>query len=161
MTHLNFRKAARADVAMLIDFIRALASHERRPEAATVTDASLEQLLFGESKLADAYIGFVDEKAAAFAVVAQRFSSFKGERSLYLEDMLIVDDYRGQGLGTQLFAFVADLAVSGGYSGLNWSALDDNDVAIGFYNHIKAEEETGVLHFSMDAEKLQQYLENM
>lgn len=161
MAHLNFRKATCIDVAILIDFIRKLAAHERRPEVATITEASLEQLLFGEDSLADAYVGFVAGKAAAFAIIAQRFSSFRGERSLYLEDMLIDDEYRGLGLGTQLFAFIAELVVSGGYSGLSWSALDDNDVAIGFYNHIKAEEETGVLHFSMDAEKLQQYLENV
>ena len=160
MTRLDFRKATQADAETLVEFIKALAAHEGRPEAATLSLNDLGPLLFDECKIADAYLGFVGGQVAGFVIVSERFSSFNGKRSLYLDDMLLVDTFRGQGLGGQLFAFVADLAVKGNYSGLNWSAVAGNDIAIGFYNHIKAESEKDVLHFSMTAPKLKQLLES-
>ena len=74
--------------------------------------------------------------------------------------MLVLDKFRGHGCGGQVFAFVANLAISEGFSGLEWSALDDNDIAIGFYDHIKAQRESGVLHFSMSLSELKAFTES-
>lgn len=158
---LTFKQATSDDLTLLISFIRVLAAHEGRPEVATVTEDGLSGLLFGDNALAEAYLGFADGASAAFLIVAERFSSFLGTRSLYLEDMLVLDKYRGEGLGKQAFAFAANLALSRGYSKLEWSALDDNDVAIGFYDHINAERKNGVLHFSMSKPQMKLLTESV
>lgn len=153
-----FKKAKAIDAVKVIEFIRDLALHEGRPETATVTEANLKNLLFGDERLADAYLGYLDDRAVAFAIVAERFSSFRGTRKLYIEDMLIHADRRGAGLGKKLFTFLAQEAISRGCVGLEWSALDNNDVAIGFYTYLNASQEHGVLHYSMTGEQLEKLI---
>ena len=146
---LTIRAAKPMDAAILCEFISELAAHEGRPELATISPATLQSLLFGGRALASAYLGYVDENCAGYAIVAERFSSFRGTRYLYIEDMLVRPAYRGGGTGKQFLAFLAKQAVALGCERMEWSALDDNDLALGFYDHLGAEREGGVVHFSL------------
>jgi len=149
-THqLKIRTALPADAAIICEFIVELAAHEGRPELATITPDCLRGLLFGDRALAEAHLGYVGGKCVAFAIVAERFSSFRGTRLLYVEDMLVLREYRGGGTGKQFWAFLARRAEELGCERMEWSALDDNDVALGFYDRMEAERERGVVHFSL------------
>lgn len=134
---------------MLQDFIKDLAAHEGRPELATVSVAKLEALLFGPEALGRAYLVVQDGAFIAYSIVAERFSSFRGTRVLYIEDMLVRPAFQGGGTGKKLLSFLAGQAISLGCERLEWSALDNNDSALGFYDHIGAAREEGVVHFSL------------
>ncbi len=146
---LKIRGAMPADAAVLCEFIAELAAHEGRPKLATITPDCLQGLLFGDRAIAEAYLGYVGGKCVAYAIVAERFSSFRGTRLLYIEDMLVRREYRGGGTGKQFLAFLARRAAGLGCERMEWSALDGNDVALGFYDHLGAEREDGVVHFSL------------
>lgn len=146
------RAAEPADADVLCDFIAELAAHEGRPELATIDRITMQALLFGERALANAYLGYIGKHYAAYAIVVEGFSSFRGTRYLYIEDMLVRPEYRGGGTGKQFLAFLARQAMAMGCERMEWSALADNDVALGFYDHLGAEREHGVVHFSLRGE---------
>lgn len=156
---MHIRPAVETDLPVLVEFISELAAHEGRPELATITESVLSSLLFGEHALGRAFIGEVDEQTAAYAIVAERFTSFRGTRYLYVEDMLIRPAFRKGGAGKKFFAFLAKTALGMGCDRLEWSALDDNDIALGFYDHLNATRETGVVHFSLGQDGMAKLLE--
>ena len=156
---LKIRPATETDLALLVTFIGELADHEGRPEIATINEETLSSLLFGNRALGLAFIGEVDGETAAYAIVAERFSSFRGTRFLYIEDMLVRQSFRKGGAGKQFLTFLARVAVERGLNRLEWSALDNNDVALGFYDHIGAERETGSVHFSLGHDAMIKFLE--
>lgn len=156
---IQFRAAAEKDTDILIGFIRKLAVHEGRPEAATVTGKVLDSLLYGDRALAKAYLAEDGNMAVAFAITAERFSSFRGTRVLYLEDMFVLPSHRKFGVGKRMLAFLAGQAARTGCERMEWSALSDNDVALGFYDHLGAERETGVVHYSTSPMLMQQLLD--
>lgn len=155
---LSVRMAQPDDLTMLVNFVKKLATHEGRPDTATLTEESLSPILFGERKLADAFLMFHAEKVKAFALVTERFSSFRTRRYLYIEDMLVLPSERGLGLGKAMIGFLGRRALEIGGYGLEWSALDDNESALGFYEKIGAAVETGVIHYEMKDERLQNLL---
>lgn len=150
---MTIRAAKPSDAAVLCEFISELAAHEGRPELATISPSTLQSLLFGDRALASAYLGYVGANFTGYAIVAERFSSFRGTRYLYIEDMLVRPEYRGGGTGKQFLAFLARQAAAQGCERMEWSALDNNDVALGFYDHLGAQREGGVVHFSLRGEK--------
>ncbi len=157
-TPFSVRPAVEADIPLLVNFIGELAAHEGRPALATIDNGTLKTLLFGPKALGQAYVADVGEHAAAYAIVAERFSSFRGTRYLYIEDMLVRPAFRGGGTGRKLLGFLAQLAIAMGCERLEWSALDNNDIALGFYDHLQAEREQGVVHFSLRGAALEKLL---
>jgi GNAT superfamily N-acetyltransferase len=136
----EFRVAAagEGDVAVLLDMTRRLAEYEKVPQAVLATEASLRESLFGARPWAEAAIGYAAGKPAGMAVFFHTFSTFVGRPGLYLEDIFVEEPWRGRGLGKALMAYVAALAVERGCGRLEWSVLDWNEPAIGFYRKLKA-----------------------
>lgn len=161
MTEFSIRAATADDAEVLIEFIRELAAHEGRPDVATIDPVTLNQLLYGPKALGEAFLGYVDAAPAAYLIVAERFSSFRGTRVLYIEDMLVRDAFRGAGIGKKLFVHAAAIAVLKGCDRLEWSALDDNEEALGFYQHLGAVRETGVAHFTMPQTSMRKLVESL
>lgn len=159
VAHLAFRPATPDDLPEIVAFIGELAAHEGRPEIATIDTDTLSGLLFGSRALGRAYLGLMGEEVAAYAIVAERFASFRGTRYLYIEDMLVRQRFRGGGAGRLLLAFLAREAQAMGCERLEWSALENNDIALGFYDHLDAEREDGVVHFSLGGASLRKLLE--
>ncbi len=156
---IQFRTATPSDVSMLIDFIQALAAHEGRPEIATISPDALTGLLFGDRALATAYLVETQAGVVAYAIVAERFSSFRGTRLLYIEDMLVVPEARKSGVGKRLLSFLAQKAAGLDCERLEWSALANNDIANDFYDHLGARRETGVIHYSTTPALMQKLME--
>ena len=135
---ITLRAADRADIPQILDFIRGLAEYEKLAHQAVATPALLETHLFGEHSSAEVVIAEADGEPAGFALFFRSFSTFLGKPGLYLEDLFVLPDYRGLGLGKRLMVHLAQLAVSRGYGRFEWSVLDWNEPAIRFYRSLGA-----------------------
>lgn len=132
------RPATRADIPLILELIHALAEYEREPDAVEATEDLLEEQLFGERPGAEVIIAEVDGQGAGFALFFHNFSTWRGRRGLYLEDLFVRPEFRGLGLGRALMIHLAKLAVQRGCGRFEWSVLDWNTPAIDFYRSLGA-----------------------
>jgi len=132
------RPATAADVPTILRFVRDLATFEREPDAVAATEAKLHDALFGPAPAAEAVIAEADGQAQGFALFFHNFSTWTGRRGLYLEDLYVTPDARGQGVGTALLRHLAGIAVARGCGRFEWSVLDWNADAIAFYRQMGA-----------------------
>lgn len=135
---LSIRPAVVEDVTLIRALIAELAVYEKLSDAAVATDDDLRAQLFAATPAAEVLIGEVDGEAAGFALFFHTFSTFLGKRGLYLEDLFVRPQFRGFGLGRQLMATLARIAVQRGCGRFEWSVLDWNTPAIGFYRALGA-----------------------
>lgn len=133
------RDALPADVEVIHDFIRQLAAYENEPDAVRMTPAELREALFGPKKRAEAVLAVEAEEPLGFAIWFESFNTWTGKPGLYVEDVFVKPQARGQGIGAALFAYLAKLAVARGCQRLEWLVLDWNVSAIGFYKRLGAE----------------------
>lgn len=102
------------------------------------TEDGLRRALFGSRPFAEVVLGYMDLEPVGFALFFHNFSTFRGAPGLYLEDLFVEPEWRGQGVGRKLLAHLAALAVARGCHRLEWSVLDWNERAIAFYERAGA-----------------------
>jgi GNAT superfamily N-acetyltransferase len=127
------------DIGELLRLIRALADYERLSQAVVATAELLHESLFGERAVGAALLARADGRAVGMAIYFANLSTFLGRSGIYLEDLFVEPDYRGRGIGRALLQQVARIAVARGCRRMEWSALDWNAPAIGFYKHVGAQ----------------------
>ncbi|HAX76571.1 MAG TPA: GNAT family N-acetyltransferase [Cyanobacteria bacterium UBA11372] len=132
------RPATPSDVPVLFDLIVALAEYEKLSHAVTGSPASLEEHLFGKRTYAEAILAELEGQAVGFALFFHNYSTFLTKPGIYLEDIFVLPQYRGQGIGKALLSYIAKLAVERGCGRLEWSVLDWNSPAIAFYQRMGA-----------------------
>lgn len=135
---VDIRPAVENDVPLVLSFIRELAEYEKLSQQVTATESSLRQHLFGPHPAAEVIIATLDHDPAGFALFFQNFSTFVGRPGVYLEDLFVRAHARGAGVGRALLREVARTAVSRRCGRLEWSVLDWNEPAIGFYRKLGA-----------------------
>ena len=135
---LSIRPATPADLPLIAELIRALADYEKLAHEVCFDDATLAAKLFGPRPYAEVIIGEVDGSAQGFALFFHNFSTFEGRPGVYLEDLFVRPAARGSGLGKALLAELARIAVERDCARLEWSVLDWNEPAIGFYKALGA-----------------------
>jgi len=128
-----------ADVAAIYDLIHALADYEKLAHEVTGSAADLQQHLFGDRPYAEALIARVNDQPVGFALFFHNYSTFLMQPGIYLEDLFVLPDYRGQGIGKALLRSVGQVAVERGCGRLDWNVLDWNSPAIAFYQRMGAE----------------------
>ncbi len=146
MTHTSeisftIEPARPSDVADLHQLIGELADYERLTHLCVSTPADLDAALFGERPVAEALIARLEansQVAAGFALFFHTYSTFLGRRSLWLEDLFVRPHFRGAGLGRRLLTTLAATAQQRGCGRFEWSVLDWNENAIGFYESLGA-----------------------
>jgi GNAT superfamily N-acetyltransferase len=153
---LSVRPAVPADVPLLLEMARGLAVYERLPNAVTATEADLHKHLFGPKPAAEAAIGCVGEVPAGMVVFFNTFSTFVGQPGIYLEDIYVDEPWRGHGLGRVLMQYVAKLSVARGCGRFEWSVLDWNAPAIGFYEKLGARPQADWTMYRLQGEALRQ-----
>jgi GNAT superfamily N-acetyltransferase len=136
---ITVRAAVPADVPIILRFIRELAEYERAPQEAVARPQLLHDALFSARPACEAFMGELDGTPEGFALFFHNFSTWKGKRGLYLEDLYITPAARGKGLGKALFVAVAKVAVERGCPRLEWNVLDWNEPALQFYRSLGAE----------------------
>ena len=135
---LSIRPATPADLPLIAELIRALAAYEKLAGEVRFDEATLGEKLFGPRLYAEVLIGEVDGEAQGFALFFHNFSTFEGRPGIYLEDLFVRPEARGEGLGNALLAALARLAVERGCARLEWWVLDWNEPSIGFYKSLGA-----------------------
>ena len=132
MNNLTFRAAQREDAQKILFFIRELAKYERMEDDVVATPALLEEWIF-EKKKAEVIFPMVDGEEVGFALFFHNFSTFLGRAGLYLEDLFILEAYRGKGYGKATLRELARIALERGCGRLEWCCLDWNRPSIDFY----------------------------
>jgi GNAT superfamily N-acetyltransferase len=135
----RIRPATRADAALILGFIRELAEYEKLLHEVKATPADIEQQLFGPKPAAECVVAELDGKPAGFALFFHNFSTFLAKPGLYLEDLYVKPELRGKGVGKQLLAHLAALALQRDCGRFEWAVLDWNAPAIEFYQNLGAE----------------------
>src|ERR1039457_4374139 len=121
------RKATKADVPQIFTFFRALAEYEHVPPAAVhATEEGIERDGFGENPLFRCLLAEQDGKPAGFAIYQYNYSTFDGQMALHIEDLYVVPEIRGMGIGRELLSYAAAIAVENGSRRLQWEVLDWN-----------------------------------
>ena len=135
---LRIRAAEVADVPVVAELIRGLARFEKLEHEVVMTEELLATGLFGEHRYAEVALAEEDGVPVGFALFFHNFSTFLGRPGIYLEDLFVVPEHRGRGIGRTLLAHLAHLAVERGCGRLEWAVLDWNRDAIGFYERLGA-----------------------
>lgn len=135
---LMIRFATVADTATILGFIQELAAYEKLSHQVVADEAALRATLFGARPAAEVLIAEVAGAPVGFALFFQNYSTFLARPGIYLEDLFVQPAARGLGVGAALLAALARLAVERDYGRFEWSVLDWNEPALGFYRSLGA-----------------------
>ncbi len=154
------RAATAADAAQILAFIRALAVYERAPDAVVATEEGLVRDGFGPNPFYQCLIAEHDGRPAGFALYFFNYSTWVGRPGIYLEDLFVLPELRGKGIGKALLKRVAAVAVQKGCQRLQWEVLDWNTPAIDFYRAMGAEFLDEWRNVRLDGEAIKQLAES-
>jgi len=127
---LTVRRARPGDAAMILALIRGLAAYERLSHEVKASTAQLRQHGFGRRRYFETLICQRDRQPIGFALYFFTYSTFVGRPSLYLEDLFVVPEERGQGAGRMLLGALARIAIARGCGRMEWAVLHWNRPAI-------------------------------
>lgn len=140
MGEVKIRPAGPADVTQIVALIRALAEYEKAsPGALRLTDELMREALFGPNPSVEGLVAEVSGEMAGYALYFHNFSSWRGQRGLFLEDLFVRAELRGKGIGKALLTELKRIARERGCARIEWIVLDWNQTAIDFYKSMGAE----------------------
>jgi GNAT superfamily N-acetyltransferase len=152
---LSIRPAQPADVPVVADLIRQLARFEKLEHEVVLTEDLLTAGLFGARPYAEAVLAEEDGHPIGFALFFHNFSTFLARPGIYLEDLFVLPEHRGRGVGRALLAHLAHLAVERGCGRLEWAVLNWNRDAIVFYERLGARANSEWTVYRLAGEALQ------
>src|SRR2546423_14619730 len=138
LSDLRIGPATEREVPVLLALIKALAEYERMARDVIADEALVHASFFGTLPSAEAVIARVGGEPVGFAVWFHNHSTFLGRRGLYLEDLFVVPEWRGRGIGRALLVHLARIAVERECGRMEWSVLNWNEPAIKFYRSLDA-----------------------
>ena len=138
MASIRIVPAQVTDVPVILGMIKALAEYEQLTHEVTATEDDLRQSLFGPRPAGEVVLAYAGDVPIGFALFFHNFSTFLGRHGLYLEDLFVVPEWRGKGVGKQLLAHIAAIAESRKCGRMEWAVLDWNESAIAFYRRMGA-----------------------
>ena len=134
---IRIHDATEDDAPLILRFIQGLAEYERLPIIAD--ESSVREMVRQPEPRTHVLIAYCDNQPAGFALWFHNYSTFVGRPGLYLEDLFVFPEWRGRGVGRQLLAHLAQTAVSRRCGRMEWSVLNWNESAIGFYQKLGAQ----------------------
>ena len=135
---IEIRKAEKHDVPLILEFIRELATYERLRDSCVASEENLRATLFSNKPDAEVIFASIAGKEVGFALFFHNYSTFLAQRGLFLEDLFVLPDARGEGVGYALLSALAKIALERNCGRLEWNVLDWNQLAIDFYKRIGA-----------------------
>ncbi|HEU5001509.1 MAG TPA: GNAT family N-acetyltransferase [Actinomycetota bacterium] len=136
---LAVRPAVPPDCPRLVGLVRELATYEQAADRVLLTEESLAATLFAPDPKVFVHVAELDGDVVGMALWFLTFSTWRACHGIWLEDLIVTTPARGRGAGRALLAHLAGVAEAAGYARVEWSVLDWNDPAIGFYRHLGAE----------------------
>jgi GNAT superfamily N-acetyltransferase len=138
MGGIQIIEAREEDVPEILRMIQGLAEYEKLTHVCTATEEQLRRTLFGPRPGAEVLLAKSDESCVGFALFFSNYSTFLAKPGMYLEDLFVKPEARGQGVGLALLKQLAAIARERDYGRVEWSVLDWNEPAIGFYKKLGA-----------------------
>ena len=135
---LTIRMARPGEAGLVFDFIRKLADYEKLSHEVEASEADIHEAFFGATPRCYCDLAFWNGAAVGFALWFYNFSTFKGRAGIYLEDLFVDPERRGNGIGKALLKHLARRCVSEGLPRLQWWVLDWNAPSIEFYKSLGA-----------------------
>ena len=136
---LSIRPAGEADVPAILALIRALAEYGHAASGAVaITEALLREAMFGSPRTVEVLLASVGQEIAGFAMFFHNFSSWRGRRGIFLEDLFVHPEMRRRGVGRALLAELARIALRRNCARIEWLVVDWNQPAIDFYRSLGA-----------------------
>lgn len=135
--NLKIRETTEEDCSLILSLIKEIAEYEKMSDQVVATEESLKESIF-KNKRAETVVIELDEKAVGYALYFYNFSTFIGKSGLYLEDIFIKKEFRGKGIGKEVFKFLGKKAKEEGCKRMEWSCLDWNEPSIKFYKSLGA-----------------------
>jgi len=135
---VQIRPGLLEDVPLIAELIQALARYEKLEHEVVMTEEKLTTHLFGERRYAETLIAEDGDQPVGFALFFHSFSTFLAQPGLYLEDLFVVPERRGAGIGRALLERLAQVAIDRGCGRLEWAVLNWNQDAIRFYERLGA-----------------------
>jgi GNAT superfamily N-acetyltransferase len=154
MISSTVRPATPTDCPEVFELIKELAVYEKAPDEVEITVQQLEEDAFGENPVVEILVADKAGKIVGAALTYLKYSTWKG-RSLHLEDLVVNQEERGRGIGTQLFKAVINLCKERNYARMEWMVLDWNTDAIGFYDKYRTQYLDGWTDCRLTREQLQ------
>ena len=139
MEEFIIRPAEITQASIILDFIKKLAEYEELSHEVTATVSDLKNSLFSVDSNAEAILGYLNGHPVAFAIYFHNYSTFLGKKGLYLEDLFVLPEFRGKGIGKKMLKYLANIAIERDCGRFEWSVLDWNEPAIKFYKSLGAE----------------------
>ena len=150
----TIRPARPGDEHDILRLVQALADYEREPDAVETTAGDLRDHLFAEVPHVFAHVAELDGRIVGIAVWFLNFSTWKGRHGIYLEDLFVDPGARGDGVARALLLALAAEAEARGCARMEWSVLDWNELAKGFYRRIGARANDGWEPWRLDGDAL-------
>jgi ribosomal protein S18 acetylase RimI-like enzyme len=134
---IEIRRAGKEDCGAMLELIKELAVYEKAPDEVTVNFDHFVESGFGENPVWWAFVAEAKQKVVGFALYYIRYSTWKGQR-MYLEDILVNEEFRGKGIGKLLFDRLIAEAKEKKWNGMVWQVLEWNEPAINFYKKFES-----------------------
>ena len=150
----QLRDARREDAAELLRLIRDLARYEKAEDQVETDEAQLAATLFDPGATAHAIVAERDGRLVGMAIYFFNYSTWQGRNGLYLEDLFVEPEQRGEGIGKALLARLAVVAVEQGCGRFEWSVLDWNTPAIAFYESLGARAQSEWIRYRLEGAAL-------
>jgi GNAT superfamily N-acetyltransferase len=151
---LEIRAAKSEEVSDILFFIRELAEYEKLSHEVEATEERLRDSLFGESRNAEVVFAIKEGRKVGFALFFKSYSTFLGKDGIYLEDLFVLKEFRGQGYGKSLLGHLANEVIRRDFGRLEWSVLDWNKPSIEFYESLGAKKMEGWSTYRLVGEEL-------
>lgn len=147
---IQIRRANPDDSLVLIYLIRELARYEKEEQSVKVSASELEYQMQQDNPPFQCLLAEADGVPIGFALYFFAYSTWEGKQTLYLEDLYVSAEFRGTGAGAKLMSRLAEIASENDCARFEWSVLDWNEQAIGFYNRIGARPVAGWTRYRVD-----------
>lgn len=157
MGDVTFRFAQREDTALIMEFIRGLAEHEKEKEKVIATEELLEEWLF-EKERAEVLFALADGQEVGFALFFESFATYPGKGGIYLDDLFVKPEYRGYGYGKALLQRLAQIVVERGGVRIEWLCLNWNP-SMEFYKAMGAKPMDICTTFRLEGDVLKSFAE--
>ena len=153
------RKAEKKDSLAILNLIKELALFEKEPESVKLKLSDIENDGFGTKPLFECIVAEINEKIIGMAIYYPRYSTWNGP-TIHLEDLIVSEQYKGKGIGTQLYSNFIKMAFNSGVKRVEWNVLDWNSPAINFYKKSGAKVLDDWRSVQMHQSEMKKYLEN-
>jgi len=154
--NVTIRKGLKSDIPQVLELVKELAAYEKAPDEVAVTIEEMELDGFGTNPIFQFFLTEVDGKPVGVALYYIKYSTWKG-KCVFLEDIIVTEEYRKYGIGKKLFDEVVKVAKEMGARRMEWQVLEWNEPAIKFYEKLNSHFDSEWLNCKLSEEQIQEY----